>query len=310
MPTLETILSLVEEGLDSPHDPAALAARAHLSRFHFDRLVSAALGEPPGALRRRVLLERAAHRLTAGSTVVDAAVGAGYESPDGFTRAFERAYGTSPSRYRRSGRLRHDLPTLNGVHFHPPGGLALPALRRSDAMDVLTRMFDHHVTTTAAILDRLERVADPDAPITLSVEGIDEDPTLRRLADRLVRQLEMWATAIEGGTSVPAGDTTPAALRDRLAAVAPRFRSAVVDRVAAGEADAAFVDATCEPPQTFTLGGVLAHVLTFAAVRRTLAIGALETAGVADLGSGDPMGAVGDGPDASGVRRRFDDPHR
>ena len=34
-------------------------------------------------------------------------------------------------------------------------------------------------------------------------------------------------------------------------------------------------------------------MLTFAAVRRTLAIGALETAGIADLGSGDPMGAVG-----------------
>jgi AraC-like DNA-binding protein len=292
------------------HDPAALAARAHLSRFHFDRIVSAALGEPPGALRRRVLLERAAARLTAGSTVVDAAVEAGYQSPDGFARAFERAYGMSPSRYRRSGRIRHDLPAGNGVHFHPPGGLALPALRRSDAMDVLTRMFDHHVTTTAAILERLDAVPDPDAPITLSVEGIDEDPTLRRVADRLVRQLEMWATAIEGGTTIPAGDTSAAGLRARLEAAVPRFRAAVVDPIAAGDADVAFVDATCEPPQTFTLGGVLAHVLTFAAVRRTLAIGALETAGIADLGSGDPMGAVGAGPDASGVRRRFDDPVR
>src|SRR4029079_3368837 len=35
----------------------ALASRVHLSRFHFDRLVSAAAGEPPATLRRRVLLE-------------------------------------------------------------------------------------------------------------------------------------------------------------------------------------------------------------------------------------------------------------
>ncbi|HEY5986977.1 MAG TPA: hypothetical protein VIV12_11475 [Streptosporangiaceae bacterium] len=36
----------------------SMASRVHLSRFHFDRLVSAAAGEPPAALRRRVLLER------------------------------------------------------------------------------------------------------------------------------------------------------------------------------------------------------------------------------------------------------------
>jgi hypothetical protein len=72
----------------------------------------------------------------------------------------------------------------------------------------------------------------------------------------------------------------------------------------AGEADDTFIDATCEPPQTFTYGGMLAHVLTFAAVRRTLAIGALETAGITDLGAGDPMRFVGgSGDDASTITR-------
>ena len=63
---------------------------------------------------------------------------------------------------------------------------------------------------------------------------------------------------------------------------------------------------TCvgEPTQTFTYAGVVAHVLTFAAVRRTMAIGALESAGVTDLGSGDPMHYVGGtGPDASTITR-------
>ncbi len=69
-----------------------------------------------------------------------------------------------------------------------------------------------------------------------------------------------------------------------------------------GRADDTFVDATCQPPQTFSLGGVLAHVLTFSAVRRTIAIGALETAGVSDLGAGDPMTHVG------GRRGRLDHP--
>ena len=39
------------------------------------------------------------------------------------------------------------------------------------------------------------------------------------------------------------------------------------------------MDLTCRPAHVFTYSGVLAHVLTFSAVRRTMAIGALETAG-------------------------------
>ena len=58
----------------------ALASRVHLSRFHFDRLVSAAAGEPPATLRRRVLLERAAYRLvTTTDEVLPVAVDAGSE---------------------------------------------------------------------------------------------------------------------------------------------------------------------------------------------------------------------------------------
>jgi AraC family transcriptional regulator len=309
MPTVDEVLDLLETRLDEA-DLDALAQRVHLSRFHLHRLLSAALGEPPGALRRRLLLERAAHRLAAtDDTVVDVAVAAGYDSPDGFTRAFSRAFGAAPSDYRRAGRVRHRIPAPSGIHFHPPGGFALPALVRSDSMDTLVRMVEHHLDTTAAVLDRLDRVQDSlDTPITLSVEGIDESPTLRTVCDRLVRQLEQWVVAVDGGTSIPAGDTTPDGLRRRLDAVAPRFREHVVAPVVAGDAESTFLDLTCDPPQTFTLGGVLAHVLTFAAVRRTMAIGALETAGVGDLGSGDPMAFVGGtGPDASTVHRRFDE---
>ncbi len=39
----------------------------------------------------------------------------------------------------------------------------------------------------------------------------------------------------------------------------------------------------------FTYGGMIAHVLTFAAHRRTLVVGALSDAGITDLGYGDPM---------------------
>jgi AraC family transcriptional regulator len=88
-------------------------------------------------------------------TVIQLGGEAGYTSPDAFTRAFFRAYGTTPTGYRRKRRSVHDLQSANGIHFHPPGGLRLPAIHRSDAMDVLTRMYDHHVELTGAIIDRL-----------------------------------------------------------------------------------------------------------------------------------------------------------
>jgi hypothetical protein len=51
--------------------------------------------------------------------------------------------------------------------------------------------------------------------------------------------------------------------------------------------DTAFVDALCDPPQTFTFGGMVAHVLTWSAHRRLMITGALLNLG-ADIGSNRP----------------------
>jgi transcriptional regulator GlxA family with amidase domain len=82
---LPEILEAIEQSLDEPDcDGGALAARLFLSRFHFSRLASAVLGEAPGAFRRRILLERAAHRLvTTSDAVIEVGLDAGYSSPDG-----------------------------------------------------------------------------------------------------------------------------------------------------------------------------------------------------------------------------------
>jgi AraC family transcriptional regulator len=78
-------------------------------------------------------------------------------------------------------------------------------------------------------------------------------------------------------------------MRARLAEAGPAFLTQVRTIVDEGRLDETFVDAICDPPQFFTYGGMIAHVLTFAAHRRTLVCGALMDAGVTDLGAGDPM---------------------
>ena len=46
-----------------------------------------------------------------------------------------------------------------------------------------------------------------------------------------------------------------------------------------GAWDDGFVDALCEPPQSFSYGGVIAHVLEFGAIRRHALLGVLRELG-------------------------------
>jgi AraC-like DNA-binding protein len=299
---IDTFAAFVDELAESLDDHDArgedLAARVHLSRFHFDRVVSAVAGETPARFRRRVLLERAAYRLvTSGAGILEVAVEAGYSSNEAFTRAFRRAYGVGPSAWRASPRgFRLDAPS--GVHFHPPGGLRLPAREKVTSMELLLKLVEHHVWLVGEIVDRAARLSDEqlDAPIELSVEGVDDDPTLRSLLSRLVGQMDMWNAAMESRAydfDVERAESI-GSIRARLDGAGPAFLGHAREVIGEGRLDETFVDAVCEPPEVFTYGGMLAHVLTFAAHRRTLAIGALHSAGITDLGAGDPMRWVAD----------------
>ena len=302
LPIIDTFAAFVDSLEESLDDHAAtgddLAARACLSRFHFDRVVDAAAGETPSRLRRRVLLERAAFRLLSSENgVLEIAREAGYSSNEAFTRAFQRAYGVSPSAWRASpGPIQLDTP--NGVHFHPPGGLRLPARDEVTSMDLLTKLIEHHVWLVGQIVDRAQRMTTEqlDAPIDVSVEGVDDDPTLRSLLSRLVGQMDMWIAAMDnrGYDFGVERDESLRSIRLRLDAAGPAFLARAREVIDGNRLDETFVDAVCDPPEVFTYGGMLAHVLTFAAHRRTLAIGALHSAGITDLGAGDPMRWVAD----------------
>ena len=290
------ILDLAQAGLDDPSASADdLAGRAYLSRFHFDRLVSASAGEAPGALRRRVLLERAAYRLISRGdrTVLDIAVEAGYGSHEAFTRAFAKAYGATPTAVRGDPPVTFrelELPAPSGVHFHPPGGLRLPASRKETAMDLVQHLVDHHVESLTAIIEAAADLSDEvlDRPITQSVEGVDDDPTLRGLINGMVTQEEHWLSALRGGDWPDESDQTMAGLAARHEVAGRDYQAFVAGAIADGSLADTFVDTTCEPLVAHSLGGIIAHVITFGAVRRTMAVGALWTAGKRDFDKADP----------------------
>ena len=296
--TFAAFVDHLAEALDHTGDRAESgderAAHFHFSRFHFDRMIRSVAGEPPEAFRRRILLERAAYRMiTTSAPLIDIAVEAGYGSHEAFTRAFARAYGASPAAWRKApGRIR--IPAPSDVHFHPPGSLRLPARGPGDkvtAMDLMTRMVEHHVWLTGEMVRLAEGLTDGqlDQPIELDVD--DDRQTIRSLLSRLIGQMGMWnaAVAMRGYDWSVEEHESLSSMRERLATEGPAYLSQVREVVAEERLDDTFVDATCEPARVFTYGGMIAHVLTFAAHRRTLVALALDSHGIRELGWGDPM---------------------
>ena len=289
---LRELLDTIIEALDEPLDGSSLAARAYLSRFHFDRLVAAGLGEPPAALRRRLLLERAAWQLARATSVTEAGIDAGYGSTEAFSRAFSRAFGLPPSRFARTD---FRLAAPNGVHFHPPSGLRVSGAERSPpAMDLTDRLLEHDHWLTGRLIERagelsegqLDREIRPGNRV-LSFDA--PEPSVRTMLEALVWTKEVWAAAI-AGRDFPAGrDRSLGGLRARHESAGEELLSLARGMRDRAEWDDSFVDALCEPPQSFTLGSVVAHVITFAAHRRQVLAGALAELGVEGVESLDPI---------------------
>jgi AraC family transcriptional regulator len=288
---VDHLTELLDRSADQDPSGAELAARFHFSRFHFDRMIRSVAGEPPQAFRRRILLERAAYRMvTTTAPLIDIAVEAGYGSHEAFTRAFTRAYGVAPAAWRRSpGRIR--IPAPSDVHFHPPGSLRLPARDKVTAMDLMTRMVEHHVWLTGEMVRLAARLTDDQLDERIGLDVDEDEQTIRSLLSRLIGQMGMWNAAVamrDYDWSVEEHESLTS-MRERLAVEGPDFLSQVREVVEQDRLDDTFVDALCEQPEVFTYGGMIAHVLTFAAHRRTLVVLSMAKHGVDELGWGDPM---------------------
>ncbi len=95
-------LRRMERQQDAALDLDALAAEAGCSRFHFQRRFAASFGLPPYRYHQLLRLKRAAHRLAfrRSLSVIEIALEAGFDTPDGFARAFRQHVGQSPSAFR------------------------------------------------------------------------------------------------------------------------------------------------------------------------------------------------------------------
>jgi AraC family transcriptional regulator len=295
MSDADRLSEIVAKSLDTPGKTQDLARQAYQSRTQFHRLFRSVVEETPAAMRRRLLLERAAYQLAhTGTRVTDIALDANYGSLEAFTRAFRKAFRSSPSIYRRMRDPHFHLPSPNKVHFAAPGRVT----KGGGDMDLFDRFAGNDSWHTRRLLEYASGLTEQqlDQPLPSVVELLpwrEANKTLRQLLENIVFTKEVWTAALSGAemdvSGTPISRRSPAAMRERLEETDVALHRILQDVRNRSAWDDTFVDALCEPAETFTFGGVFAHIMTFNAHRRLMALDALRQLGVATEGFGDPM---------------------
>ena len=286
---------IVANSLDTPAKTQDLARQAYQSRTQFHRLFRAVVEETPAAMRRRLLVERAAYQLGhTETTVTDVALDANYGSLEAFTRAFRKAFRTSPSVYRRMRNPHFHLSAPNKIHFFAPGSLS----KGETNMDLFDRFAGNDSWHTRRLLQYAATLTEEqlDRQLPTVVELLpwrEANKTLRQLLENIVFTKEVWTAALAGSdmdmNGPPKSQRSPQAMLQRLEMTDAELHRILSDIRNRSAWDDTFVDALCEPAETFTFGGVFAHIMTFNAHRRLMALDALRQLGVQTEGFGDPM---------------------
>ena len=102
---IDSALRWMSARLDEEVAPADVAQAVALSPFHFHRIFRGVTGESVMQCLRRLRLEAAARQLwQREANVIDVALAAGYNSHEGFTRAFKDHFGEAPDTWRHQHR--------------------------------------------------------------------------------------------------------------------------------------------------------------------------------------------------------------
>src|SRR4029077_16567677 len=298
--TADRLSEIVASSLDTQAKTQDLARQAYQSRTQFHRLFRTVVEETPAAMRRRLLLERAAYQLAhTGMSVTDVALHANYGSLEAFTRAFRKAFRISPSLYRRMRDPHFHLPASNKIHFFAPASsIAGSSTRGGSDMDLFDRFAGNDSWHTRRLLEYSSTLTEEqlDRPLPTVIELLpwrESNKTLRQLLENIIFTKEVWTAALSGAemdmNGPPKSQRSPKAMLQRLEKTDAEPHRILGDVRNRSAWDDTFVDAPGEPAETFTFGGVFTHIMTFNAHRRLMALDALRQLGVQTEGFGDPM---------------------
>ena len=104
------VRAFIEENLHRNIDSRVLSALAQRSPAHFSRSFKQVFGEPPHAYVIKRRLERACHLMaTTSNSLSEIALSAGFSDQAHLNKRFQRAFGQSPSIWRRHHKIRASI---------------------------------------------------------------------------------------------------------------------------------------------------------------------------------------------------------
>ena len=206
----QRLRGVVLESLDQEQDANGLARNAYRSRTQFYRLFRAMVEETPVALRRRLLLERAAWQLSRTQLPVT-------NRPQ---RQLRIARSVHQGLSKGVPRFTEPLPS-DGRYVHSPARdkRNSPLFRKDDtkgtdrSMDLFDIFSGQESWHTRRLLELAKTLNDEqlDRPLKNEMKVFPwdgPDQSLRQILDRMVQTKEVWAAALTGG-SMPLLDNAP-----------------------------------------------------------------------------------------------------
>ena len=107
-------IDFIEKNLTEELGTEDIAAKAALSPFYYQRIFGALCGVTVGEYIRARRMTLAAQELNGKDVkVIDAAVKYGYDSPDSFSKAFQKFHGITPSQAKEPGALLRSFAPLH-----------------------------------------------------------------------------------------------------------------------------------------------------------------------------------------------------
>lgn len=155
-------------------------------------------------------------------------------------------------------------------------------------MDLLDRLLGHDAWTTGLLLQRTAEV---------SVESLDTEfdigvRSVRASFDHVIYNMEAWSDELARRPIRPRPDSPPpeacvSTWQRRLVAAAEQLATAARTAHRDRTLDEMLTDPSRQPPERYTRGSVIAHVITHSMHHRAEILHMLERLGLRDLPEGD-----------------------
>lgn len=147
---LQRSIDYMEEHLTEPTDYSKIAGQMYVSEFYFIRIFTMICGLSPGEyIRKRRLSLAGSELVSTDIRVIDVALKYGYDTPEGFTRAFTRFHGVTPNAVRKNNLPVTSFSPLR-ISISVKGGKSMDyRIVEKEAFTVLEKVEVHNVITDA-----------------------------------------------------------------------------------------------------------------------------------------------------------------